>query len=137
METRRKYLPAGTLLLLPSLPLETTEADIVDVFDRAGIRLSQDRVEIRPLNPVYKKYPDRVSAIISLPNSEVAKLVQSTFARHGTTLPNQRFSRHGWKMKVASFGTKGEDKTYAAAHAPAQTAEPEQLWPPSGVVKSR
>jgi hypothetical protein len=135
VEPRRKYFPSGTLLLLPSLPLETTEADIVDVFDRAGMRLSQDRIEIRPLDPAYTKYPDRVCAIISLPNSEVAKLVQATFARHGTTLPNQRFSRSGWKIKVASFGTKGEDKI--CHPAPAQTAEPEQLWPPSGVVKSR
>jgi hypothetical protein len=117
-------------LYLPSLPAETSEAEIVEVFDRAGICLTQDRIEIRPLSPAHvnKKYPDRVAAIISLANSEIAKLVQSCFRRHGTTLRNQHFSRNGWQINVVAFGTKKEDKTYAAAHPEKPSGE--LVWPP-------
>ena len=125
----RRKLPPGTLLYLPWLPPETTVDDIVDFFDRAGVWITADRVEIRPL----KLHPDRVAANISLPNGEVAKLLQATFARHGTRLPNQHYSRDGWKVKVAPFGSTKEDKTYHSA--PAQIPSTDNAWPPHNVER--
>lgn len=126
---RRKLLPPGTLLYLPHLPLKTTVEDVVDVFDRAGICLTPDRVEIRPL----EHFPNHVAANVSLRNSDVAKLVQACFSRHGITLDDQRYSRHGWRIKVAAFGSKKEVKTYDPA--PAQIPSTENAWPPAGVEK--
>jgi hypothetical protein len=126
---RRKLLPPGTLLYLPHLPLKTTVADVVDVFDRAGICLTPDRVEIRPL----EHFPDHVAANISLRNADVAKIVQACFSRHGITLDDQKYSRRGWRIKVAAFGSTKEVKTYDPLPAPAKTLE--HAWPPHNVER--
>jgi hypothetical protein len=115
---RRKFLPSGTLLYLPALPLETTSEDIVETFDRAGIFLAQDCVDLR-------EHPDRLSAIVSLSNSEVARILQRAFSNNGVRWKDPKNPRRDWKVKVAPLGTKAQDATRRPA--PVQI---DSVWPP-------
>jgi hypothetical protein len=123
---RRKFLPAGTLLYLPALPLETTSDDIVETFDRAGIFLPHDCVDLR-------EHPDRMSAVISVSNNEVARILQRTFSKNGVFFKDPRNPRRGWKVKVAPFGTKTQNTAHRPAFA--QIPSTENAWPPHNVER--
>ena len=118
---RRKFMPAGTLLYLPAIPLETTSEDIVETFDRAGIFLAHDCVDLR-------EHPDRLSAIVSVSNNEVARILQRTFSHNGVRYKDPKNPRQDWKVKVAPLGTKAQDATHRPA--PAQTPFTDNAWPP-------
>ena len=64
---KRRRLPSGALLFM-RIPNDTTEFDVIDAFDRHGIKLSPERIDVRGTRRGYL-------AIVSVPQEVVAELV--------------------------------------------------------------
>ncbi|HKW34433.1 MAG TPA: hypothetical protein VJN92_15590 [Candidatus Acidoferrum sp.] len=81
------WLPTGSLLHLAVRP-DANEHSIIAALEKHGISLTLDRVDLRGLSAKYGR-----TAVISLPNDEVAKLLKkatagdATFVEIGTLQP--------------------------------------------------